>query len=72
MIAVGAILRFAVTANVAGVDLRTVGLILMIAGGIALVIALALLVMANNARNRGGGPGGRPPQPPAGPPTARY
>lgn len=69
IIAVGAILRFAVTAQVAGVDLRTVGLILMIAGGAALVISLALLALAN--RDRDPGPGA-PPPPPAGPPTSRY
>ncbi|MDO8187239.1 DUF6458 family protein [Conexibacter sp. JD483] len=70
VIAIGAILRFAVTKQVAGVDLRTVGLILMIAGGAALVIALTMLALAN--RDRDPGPGTPPgPQPPAGPPT-RY
>jgi hypothetical protein len=42
LIAVGAILRYAVTASVSGIELQTVGLILMIAGVIGLVIALAL------------------------------
>lgn len=65
LIAVGAILKYAVTAQVAGVDIQTVGLILMVAGGLALVISLAMLVMAN--RDRGAGPGGPPP-----PPTAGY
>ncbi len=69
IIAVGAILRFAVTAEVAGVDIRTVGLILMIAGGVALVIALALLALAARDRDPGAGPGAPPP---AGPPTTRY
>jgi hypothetical protein len=32
LIAVGAILKYAVTAGVAGIDLQTVGLILMIVG----------------------------------------
>lgn len=63
LIAVGAILKYAVTAQVAGVDIQTVGLILMVAGALALVISLAMLVMAN--RDRGAGPGG-PPPPPAG------
>jgi hypothetical protein len=40
LIAVGAILRFAVTASVSGVSLATVGLILMIVGGAGLVISL--------------------------------
>jgi uncharacterized protein DUF6458 len=43
LIAVGAILKFAVTAHVAGVNLHTVGVILMIVGGVGLVIGLYLL-----------------------------
>jgi hypothetical protein len=39
LIAVGAILRFATHFHVKGVDVRTIGLILMIAGAIGLVIA---------------------------------
>jgi Flp pilus assembly protein protease CpaA len=42
LIAVGAILKFAVTASVSGVKLQTVGLILMIVGGIGLIISLYL------------------------------
>jgi hypothetical protein len=45
LIAVGAILKYAVTADVAGVDLQTVGLILMIAGALGLVIGLFLIAM---------------------------
>ena len=48
LIAVGAILRYAVTVTVSGVELQTVGLILMIVGIIGLVISLAVLFMANN------------------------
>jgi hypothetical protein len=40
LIAVGAILRFATHFHVKGLDLKTVGLILMIAGAIGLVIAI--------------------------------
>jgi hypothetical protein len=65
VIAIGAILRFAVTAHVADVDIRTVGLILMIAGGAALLISLLLLALANRDRDPGA-------PPPAGPPTSRY
>lgn len=39
LLVVGAILRFATHFHVRGVDLRTIGLILMIAGAIGLVIA---------------------------------
>jgi heme/copper-type cytochrome/quinol oxidase subunit 2 len=50
LIAVGAILRYAVTASVSGVELQTVGLILMIVGIIGLVISLAVLFMATDRR----------------------
>jgi uncharacterized membrane protein len=40
LIAVGAILRYAVTATVSGVSLATVGSILMIVGVVGLVISL--------------------------------
>jgi membrane protein implicated in regulation of membrane protease activity len=40
LIAVGAILYFAVTATLAGIDLQTVGLIFMIIGAIGLAITL--------------------------------
>ena len=40
LIAVGAILRFAVTATLAGVNVQTVGLILMIVGIVGLVLSL--------------------------------
>jgi hypothetical protein len=52
VIAVGAILYFAVTASVAGIDIATVGLILMIVGVLGLVITLVFL-----ARGRGDPPG---------------
>ena len=40
LIAVGAILRYAVTADVSGVDLDVVGLILMIVGVVGLLLSL--------------------------------
>ena len=40
LIAVGAILKYAVTADVSGVDLDVVGVILMIAGVIGLLLSL--------------------------------
>jgi hypothetical protein len=40
LIAVGAILRYAVTASVSGISLRTVGVILIIAGILGLVLSL--------------------------------
>jgi hypothetical protein len=50
LIAVGAILRYAVTVSIEGVELDTVGLILMIAGIIGLVIALAVTFMGSDRR----------------------
>jgi hypothetical protein len=43
LIAVGAILKYAVTFHVSGVDIHVVGLILMIAGIVGLVLGLFLL-----------------------------
>jgi Domain of unknown function (DUF6458) len=56
LIALGAILKYAVTATVAGVDIQTVGVILMVAGAIGLVIGLFLMV---SERRRVGGAGTR-------------
>jgi hypothetical protein len=46
LVAVGAILRYAVTASIKGVDLATIGLILMIAGIVGLVIGLFMYASA--------------------------
>jgi hypothetical protein len=43
LIAVGAILKFAVTKHVEGVDIHAVGVILMVVGGLGLALALFLL-----------------------------
>ena len=76
--ALGAILRFAVKDSIKGVDLETVGLILMIAGAVGLVIGIW---MQFSARRRYAatyaGPANREPayddtaaHPPAPPPPA--
>jgi hypothetical protein len=44
LIAVGAILKFAVTDSISGVDLTTVGLILMIVGILGLILSLILML----------------------------
>jgi hypothetical protein len=49
LIAVGAILRYAITDSISGVDLKTVGLILMLAGLVGLLIGLYLLATARDA-----------------------
>jgi hypothetical protein len=46
LIAVGAILKWGITAHVEGVNLDTVGVILMVVGGIGLAIGLWLLMRA--------------------------
>ena len=43
LIAVGAILKFAVTRRVSGIDLTTVGVILMVVGALGLVLTLVLM-----------------------------
>jgi signal transduction histidine kinase len=53
LIAVGAILRYAVTATVAGIDIQTAGLILMVAGVVCLVISLAMMVASSDRRRAG-------------------
>jgi len=40
LLALGAILKFAVTLTVAGVDVEIVGVILMVVGGLGLVMSL--------------------------------
>lgn len=50
LIAVGAILKFAVHATVSGVSLQTVGVILMVVGVIGLLISLIWMA---SARRRG-------------------
>ena len=52
LIAVGAILQFAVTADLAGIDLQTVGTILMVVGVIGFVLGLIFLTRR---------PAGQPP-----------
>ena len=48
LIAVGAILRYAVNVTVSEIELETVGLILIIVGIIGLVISLAVIFMARD------------------------
>jgi hypothetical protein len=54
LIALGAIFKFAVTASVSGIELATLGVILMIVGAIGLVVSLMFHMQANRgvARER--------------------
>ncbi len=69
IIAVGAILRYATNFDVSGVEMDTVGLILMIAGIAALLLSLGVALFNNPNRGSGGNGGG---QPPAGGPPSQY
>jgi hypothetical protein len=51
LIAVGAILTFAVHATLSGVSIQTIGVILMIAGALGLIVALMIF----GPRRRAGG-----------------
>ena len=54
LIAVGAILRYAVTADVEGINLDTAGLILMIVGVVGLLFSLLwMTIWADRRRDRG-------------------
>ena len=69
LIAVGAILRWAISATTTGVNIHTVGLILLIVGGIGFVISLLWMAFYADRSRRTytdgpGGPGaGGYPQP---------
>jgi hypothetical protein len=58
LIAIGAILKFAVTINVAGVDLHTVGVILMVTGATGLALGIFLMLRARSAGYPPSGPVG--------------
>ncbi len=48
LIALGAILRYAVDFQITGIEIHTIGLILMIVGIIGLVISLAVMFMGRD------------------------
>jgi hypothetical protein len=61
LIAVGAILAFAVTADIRGVDIQVVGWILMGTGGLGLLVSLIFWGAWGDPRR--GPPSGPPPPP---------
>ena len=63
LIVIGAILRYAITADPSGVDLDVVGLILMIAGFAGLAITVLFMLISSGDRDRQD-PYGRGPPPP--------
>ena len=52
LIAVGAVLRFAVTVSTSGFNLHTIGVILMIVGVVGLLISLFWMTVWADRRNR--------------------
>ena len=57
LIAVGAILKYAVTADVSGIDIQTVGVILMLVGILGLILSLLYtFVWSDTARRRRAAP----------------
>jgi hypothetical protein len=50
LIAVGAILKFAVTTSVSGISLATVGVILIVVGAIGLLVSLVMLSSIRDRR----------------------
>ena len=63
LIAIGAILRFAVEVSVRGIDLQVVGLILMIAGAVGLALALFYTYVIADRGGYGDAPRRGPPPP---------
>ena len=61
LIAIGAILYFAVNADISGLEISTVGLILMIVGILGLIISLCFMSQATRApgESRRTGPSSR-------------
>jgi hypothetical protein len=49
LIAVGAILRYAVTTHVSGINVHIAGLVLMIVGAVGLIISLYFLIRGRPA-----------------------
>ena len=50
LIAAGAILRYAITESISGIDIQTVGLILMVVGILGLVLSIAYMVAMSGPR----------------------
>lgn len=58
LIAVGAILKYAVTADVSGVDVNTVGVILMVVGVVGLLLSLLWMTIWADRRRTAVADGG--------------
>jgi hypothetical protein len=73
LIAVGAILKYAVTTDVSGIDIQTVGVILMLVGILGLILSLLYtFVWSDAAQRRRRGPAGYDDRTQNLPPRDRY
>ena len=70
LIAAGAILKYAVTAHVSGIDIQTVGTILMIVGILGLILSLLYTFLLNDRHKPSSGDYDSPTQ--RYPPRDRY
>ncbi|GLU47303.1 DUF6458 family protein [Nocardiopsis ansamitocini] len=52
LVVVGAVLRFGITADVQGIDLGAIGIILMLAGGAIVVLTVMLTAMRGGKENQ--------------------
>lgn len=52
LIALGAILRFAVNAEVSGLEISTIGVILMVSGILGLLVSLYFMSISNGSGDR--------------------
>jgi hypothetical protein len=62
MIAAGAIMRFAVTAEGSGFNVHTTGVVLMVVGAIGVVLSMIYWASWGGFGHRAGGPGGDRPR----------
>jgi Domain of unknown function (DUF6458) len=67
LIALGAVLRFAVTVTTKGFNIHTIGVILMIVGAVGLILSLLWMTAWADRRRRGGAYVERDVRPPAEP-----
>lgn len=72
LIAVGAVLRFAINASTHGVNIHTIGVILMIVGGVGLIISLFWMTVWADRRRRTVAPGATYPAETAAPGARTY
>jgi hypothetical protein len=61
LVTIGAILKFAITVHVTGVDIQAIGMILMVVGGFWFIVTVALTRRRSEPRDQEVYDDGRPP-----------